>query len=55
MPREKPLEPGQASPDCLTGEKRYGDGTPVQQGKWSEAVVPLLRKEDAAGGGAKPW
>ncbi|WP_269800455.1 hypothetical protein [Achromobacter ruhlandii] len=28
--------------------KKHGSGVPIQQVKWSSAVLPLLRKEDVA-------
>lgn len=44
----RPLEPGKDFARLFDTGKRHGDGTPVQQVKWSEAVLPLLRKEDVA-------
>lgn len=44
----RPLEPGKDFARLFDTGKRHGDGTPVLQVKWSEAVLPLLRKEDVA-------
>lgn len=42
------LEAGQAFARIYDTGKKHGSGVPIQQVKWSSAVLPLLRKEDVA-------
>lgn len=42
------LEAGQAFARIFDTGKRHGSGVPVQQVKWSSAVLPLLKREDVA-------
>lgn len=42
------LEAGQAFVRIYDTGKKHGSGVPIQQVKWSSAVLPLLRKEDVA-------
>lgn len=42
------LEAGQAFARIYDTGKKHGSGVPIQQVKWSSAVLPLLRKENVA-------
>ncbi|MCP2517430.1 BRO family protein [Achromobacter mucicolens] len=42
------LVAGQAFARIFDTGKRHGSGVPVQQVKWSSAVLPLLKREDVA-------
>lgn len=42
------LEAGQAFARIFDTGKRHGSGVPVQQVKWSAAVLPLLKRENVA-------
>lgn len=42
------LEAGHAFARIYDTGKRHGSGVPIQQVKWSSAVVPLLKKEEVA-------
>ncbi|MGO3123656.1 MAG: BRO-N domain-containing protein, partial [Advenella sp.] len=44
----KPLEAGQDFSRLYDTGRRHGNGAPVLQIKWSDTVLPLLRKEEVA-------
>jgi hypothetical protein len=44
----KPLDAGKDFARLYDTGKKHGDGVPIQQVKWADAVLPLLKQEEVA-------